>query len=110
MSLKPFFAKIIARNIYRKTQLWATNPIATQQQVFENLIFQAKNTQFGMDHHFDQIKTFEDFTKNVPVRDYEGLKSYVDRVVKGKENIFGKANLCILPKHLAQHLEQNIFR
>jgi GH3 auxin-responsive promoter len=90
MSLKPFFAKIFARNIYRKTQLWATNPIATQQQVFEDLIRQARNTQFGVDHHFDKIKTFEDFTKNVPIRDYEGLKSYVDKVVKGEENILWK--------------------
>jgi hypothetical protein len=90
MSLKSFFAKIFAQKIYRKTQLWATNPIATQQQVFEDLISQARNTQFGVDHHFDQIKTFEDFSKNVPVRDYEGLKSYVDKVVKGEENILWK--------------------
>jgi len=90
MSLKSFFAKIFAQKIYRKTQLWATNPIATQQQVFEDLIRQAKNTQFGIDHHFDQIKTFEDFSKNVPIRDYEALKSYVDKVVKGEEDILWK--------------------
>jgi hypothetical protein len=90
MSLKPFFAKIFARNIYRKTQLWATNPIETQQRVFEDLIHQAKNTHFGADHHFDQVKTFEDFAKAVPVRDYEGLKPYVDKVVKGEENVLWK--------------------
>jgi len=90
MSIKSIVAKIFAQKIYRKTQLWATNPIATQQRVFENLIRQAKNTQFGTDHHFDQIKTFEDFAKNVPVRDYEGLKSYVDKVVKGEANILWK--------------------
>jgi phenylacetate-coenzyme A ligase PaaK-like adenylate-forming protein len=90
MSLKPFFAKIFARNIYRKTQIWANNPIETQQRIFEDLILQAKNTQFGIDHHFDQIETFEDFAKNVPVRDYEGLKPYVDKVVKGEENILWK--------------------
>ncbi|WP_281297808.1 GH3 auxin-responsive promoter family protein [Flavobacterium limnophilum] len=90
MSLKPFFAKLFAQKIYRKTQLWATNPTKTQQRVFEDLIRQARNTQFGIDHHFDQIKTFEDFSRNVPVRDYEGLKSYVDKVVKGEENILWK--------------------
>jgi hypothetical protein len=90
MSLKSFFAKIFAQKIYRKTQLWATNPIATQRKVFEELILQAKNTQFGIDHHFDQIKTAEDFANAVPVRDYEGLKSYVDKVVKGEENILWK--------------------
>ena len=90
MSLKPFFAKIFAKKIYEKTQIWVNNPIETQQKVFENLIREAKNTQFGIDHHFNQIKTFEDFAKNVPVRDYEGLKSYVDKVVKGEENILWK--------------------
>jgi phenylacetate-coenzyme A ligase PaaK-like adenylate-forming protein len=90
MSLKPFLAKIFARNVYRKTQLWATSPIETQQRVFEDLIRQAKKTQFGIDHHFDQINTFEDFSKNVPVRDYEGLKSYIDKVVKGEENVLWK--------------------
>ena len=90
MSLKSFFAKILARNIYRKTQLWANNPVATQQRVFEDLVRQAEKTQFGVDHHFDHIKTFIDFAKNVPVRDYEGLKSYVDKVVKGEENVLWK--------------------
>lgn len=90
MSLKPFFAKLFAQKIYRKTQLWANNPIETQHKVFEDLIRQAKNTQFGIDHHFDQIKTFEDFAKNLPVRDYEGLKNYVDKVVKGEENVLWK--------------------
>lgn len=90
MSLKSFFATIFAYTIYRKTQLWATNPIETQRNVFEDLIRQAKNTKFGIDHQFDQIKTVEDFAKNVPVRDYEELKPYIDKVVKGEENVLWK--------------------
>ena len=90
MSIKSIAAKFFAKKIYRKTQLWAKNPIATQRNVFEDLIRQAKNTQFGIDHHFDQIKTFEDFSNNVPVRDYEDLKPYIDKVVKGEKNILWK--------------------
>jgi len=90
MSLKLFFAKIFAKEIYRKTQVWATNPIETQRKVFEDLIRQAKNTSFGLDHHFNQIKTVADFAKNVPIRDYEALKPYVERVVKGEENVLWK--------------------
>jgi hypothetical protein len=90
MSLKPFFAKIFAKKIYRKTKLWANNPIETQSKVFEDLIRQAKNTKFGIDHHFDQIKTTEDFVKHVPIRDYEELKFYIEKVVKGEENILWK--------------------
>ncbi len=90
MLLKLFFAKIFAKEIYRKTQVWATNPIETQRKVFEDLIRQAKNTSFGIDHHFNQIKTVADFAKNVPIRDYEALKPYVERVVKGEENVLWK--------------------
>ena len=90
MSIKSIAAKFFAKKIYHKTQLWAKNPIATQRNVFENLIRQAKNTQFGTDHHFDQIKTFEDFSNNVPIRDYEDLKPYIEKVVKGEENILWK--------------------
>ena len=90
MSIKSIAAKFFAKKIYRETQLWAKNPIATQRNVFEDLIRQAKNTQFGIDHYFDQIKTFEDFSNNVPIRDYEDLKPYIEKVVKGEENILWK--------------------
>jgi hypothetical protein len=90
MSIKSIAAKFFAKKIYHKTQLWAKNPIPTQRNVFEDLIRQAKNTQFGIDHYFDQIKTFEDFSNNVPIRDYEDLKPYIEKVVKGEENILWK--------------------
>ena len=90
MSIKSIAAKIFAQKIYKKTQLWANNPIETQKKVLQKLIKDAKQTQFGIDHHFDQIKNEKDFSKQVPVRDYEALKPYVDKVVKGEENILWK--------------------
>lgn len=90
MSIKSIAAKIFAKSIHKKTQKWASNPVETQQNVFNDLIRQAKETQFGKDHKFNEIKTFEDFANQVPIRDYEELKPYVDRVVKGEENILWK--------------------
>jgi phenylacetate-coenzyme A ligase PaaK-like adenylate-forming protein len=90
MSLKSFLAKQFAKSIYKKTKSWADNPIETQRKVFKDIIRQAKITQFGIDHHFDSINTFQDFSKKVPIRDYEALKPYVDRVVQGEENILWK--------------------
>ena len=90
MSIKAIAAKLFAKKIVRKTQEWAQNPIATQEAVFKKLIKEAKHTQFGKDHHFEQIQLYADFVQNVPIRDYEGLKSYVDRVVNGEENVLWK--------------------
>ncbi len=90
MSVKSLAAKIFAKVIHNKTQKWVQNPIETQQKVFQNLIASADDTQFGKDHNFTKIKSFEDFAKQVPIRDYEELRPYVDRVVKGEEDILWK--------------------
>ncbi|OYU81341.1 MAG: hypothetical protein CFE23_04395 [Flavobacterium sp. BFFFF1] len=86
-SIKALAAKIFASRVFRNTQKWSRNPEATQQKVFTQLIQKAKNTDFGRDHHFDQIQSFEDFSKQVPIRDYEQLKDYVEKVVKGQSDI-----------------------
>jgi hypothetical protein len=90
MSLKSVAAKLFAKVIHNKTQKWVQNPIETQQKVFQNLIASADDTQFGKDHNFAEIKSFEDFAKQVPIRDYEELRPYVDRVVKGEVDILWK--------------------
>jgi hypothetical protein len=87
MGLKQFAAKIFAKYIVQQTAQWANEPIVTQEGVFAALIAQARHTQFGKDHGFDQIKTHGDFIKSVPVRDYEDLKPYVQKVVAGEKDV-----------------------
>ena len=90
MTLKAFAAKLFAKRIHTTTQKWATNPVVTQQKIFQELLAVAKETQFGKDHNFSNISTFQEFAQQVPVRDYEQLKPYVDRVVNGEDNILWK--------------------
>jgi hypothetical protein len=90
MSVKAFAAKLFAKRIHAQTQKWANDPVATQEKVLASLLKTAAPTKFGKDHHFSSIKSHADFIQNVPVRDYEGLKPYVDLVVNGEENILWK--------------------
>ena len=90
MSIKIKLAKFFAKKIYNKNQKWIEKPIETQNKVFNALIQKASKTEFGKDHNFGSIKTFEDFAKQVPIRDYEALKPYVDKVVRGEKNILWK--------------------
>jgi hypothetical protein len=87
MSIKSFAAKIFAKVVVARTQKWTAQPELTQERVFKKLIATARETQFGKDHQFASIKTHVDFSKKVPVRDYEALKPYVDRVVEGEANV-----------------------
>lgn len=90
MSIKAVAARLFASKIYSETQTWAKKPVETQQKIFKQLIKKAKETSFGQDHKFDQIETIADFQKNVPVRDYEDLKPYIEKVVKGEADILWK--------------------
>lgn len=87
MSIKSFAATIFARRIRRKIDIWAKNPISTQEKVFKNLIDIAQNTAFGNDHDFKNIQSYQDFTARVPIKDYEQLKIYFDRVVAGESDV-----------------------
>jgi len=87
LSIKPAIAKSLAKRVYKRIHKWASNPIETQEKVFENLISRATTTTFGEDHDFISINNHSDFVKRVPVRDYEALKPYIEKVVAGEEDI-----------------------
>jgi phenylacetate-coenzyme A ligase PaaK-like adenylate-forming protein len=87
MSIKSFFAIPFAKIATRKVFKWAEKPHKTQEKVFKHLLSEGGKTAFGKDHNFDTITNYEDFKKEVSVTDYEGLKTYVDRVVAGESDV-----------------------
>ncbi len=90
MGIRSFLAKPFAAYIASETKKWSMEPFRTQHEIFKNLIDQAKDTAFGRDHNFSSIRNYSDFKKQVPIRDYEALKPYIERVVHGEENILWK--------------------
>lgn len=87
MSIKSFAARIFASYVHKQTQTWAQNPVVAQEKVFKKLIEFAGDTAFAKAHAFKTIKNHTDFITHVPVRDYEALRPFVDRVVAGESNI-----------------------
>ena len=87
MGLKSKLSILFARYIVSKQKAWMDEPIATSRADFNKLIEKGKKTAFGIDHNFDGIKSYEDFKKNVPIRDYEGLKPYIERVKDGEKDV-----------------------
>ena len=86
-SIKAYLSKLFAAHIARKIKGWSDHPIDTQNRVFKDLIKSAINTQFGKDHNFSLIKDYRAFVQNVPVRDYEALKPYVEKAVRGESDV-----------------------
>ncbi len=87
MSLKSLSARIFAKIVVSQTRKWASNPVVIQEGVFKSLIKKASCTQFGKDHNFQNIHSHNEFVEQVPVRDYEALKPYIEKMVAGEENV-----------------------
>ncbi|NGZ90571.1 GH3 auxin-responsive promoter family protein [Psychroflexus maritimus] len=87
MSLKSFAAKIFAKLVQAQTKAWANKPVQTQQKVFQMLLHKAKNTAYGRAHNFAAIKTPEDFRNKVKISDYEAVRPYVERILKGESDV-----------------------
>lgn len=87
MGIKASLSLPFAKLVKLKNDNWAKSPEKTQEKIFKNLIKSATQTQFGKDHHFNTIKNYTDFKKNVPIREYEGLRIYVDKIIDGEEDV-----------------------
>ncbi|MEM8584465.1 MAG: GH3 auxin-responsive promoter family protein [Bacteroidota bacterium] len=77
----------IARYIARGVKKRAARALSEQDRIFKSLIKQATDTAFGRDHHFDSIKTHDDFQARVSLRDYEALRPYVERIKADEEGV-----------------------
>ncbi|MCB0548993.1 MAG: GH3 auxin-responsive promoter family protein [Phaeodactylibacter sp.] len=98
MGFKSFIVKPLANKIARDINRWSANAVAAQEGVFYNLLQTGRRTAFGKDHGFDKIGGYEAFREQVPIRDYEGLKGYIDRIKKGESDVLWKGR----PKYFAK--------
>ncbi len=76
---------------FRKRMMVIENAIVnsgeTQLKVLNRLLQDARNTEWGRKYDFKSIKNYNDFKSRVPLQDYESLKPFIDRIMKGEENI-----------------------
>lgn len=87
MGFRSTLIRPFARSIARSIDRWSADALACQENIMHQLTRDASHTAFGRDHHFSAIRTYEDFKQSVPVRDYEELKHYVERIKTGEKDV-----------------------
>ncbi|MEO6453550.1 MAG: GH3 auxin-responsive promoter family protein [Ginsengibacter sp.] len=90
MKIKSFLAKPFANYIFKQIKKSMSTAVADQGNLLQQLIKTAAKTEFGKQHSFENIKTHADFIQNVPIRDYEDLKKYIEAIKQGKHNVLWK--------------------
>ncbi len=90
MNLKSLFAKPFASYIYNQIKKGTETAITDQENILKSLLKTGTNTEFGKEHGFENIKTYDDYKKAVPIKDYEQLKPYIQKIKEGKHNVLWK--------------------
>lgn len=90
MKIKSWLAKPFATYIARQTRKSAATAVQDQLKIFNELIKSASHTEFGKEHSFAEIRSYQEFIQRVPVRDYEAFKPYISRIKEGKHNVLWK--------------------
>jgi len=98
MGIKAAIILPVAKWTAMSIRSWSTKAVEDQNKILENLVHKAKHTVFGKDHRFSEIESYEDFKALVPIRDYEGLRSYVDLIIEGKSDVLWPG----MPKYFAK--------
>ena len=90
MKIKSFFAKPFAAYIHKQIKKGMETAVEDQQSIFLSLLKAAAKTDFGKEHGFDKIKTYQEFIQQVPIRDYEQFKPYIEKIKQGRHNVLWK--------------------
>ena len=69
-------------------ELFIKYPIDVQDELLMRLIQFAKSTEFGNEHDFTSINSYEEFTSKVPIQQYESIEPLIERCRKGEQNLF----------------------
>jgi len=87
MSIKSIISLPFAKYVVSKNNKWKNNAVKIQHTLMLKLLNQAQHTVFGKDHNFSTINSYSDFKNQIPTRDYEELRPYVQQIIDGGENI-----------------------
>ncbi len=73
---------------FHQIELFLKYPNEVQEELLFQLLYKAKDTQFGKTYGFDSIKNYQTFADRVPVSSYEDYQDMIERSRLGENNIF----------------------
>lgn len=68
-------------------------PGEVQKMQLLNLLEDAECTEWGKKYDYASISNIEDFQKSVPISNYDDLKPYIERMVKGERSVLWRGSI-----------------
>ena len=84
--LAPAISRLARLRLWSIEQ-WIADPVEAQHNVWQDLLAAGQYTEFGRNYGFSRVQSVAGYKKTVPVQRYEDLKPFIDRMLKGEENV-----------------------
>jgi len=90
--LNSLFSWVLKKRVHQ-IELFKQYPHEVQREVMLRLVSEAKNTEFGVKNRFGDIRSYSDFQEQIAVSNYEEFYPYIDRIMKGEQNVLWPTNI-----------------
>jgi hypothetical protein len=90
MKIKSFLAKPFASYIYKGIRKGMNTALADQDSILKSLVKTGRNTEIGKEAGLDKVNSYEEFRQAIPIRDYEQLRPWIDKIKEGRHNVLWK--------------------
>ncbi|MBK7562109.1 MAG: GH3 auxin-responsive promoter family protein [Chitinophagaceae bacterium] len=84
--LSPAISSLARMRLWR-IEAWKNNPIDAQREVLQDLVTSAQYTEFGRKYNFSNLYSVREFKASIPIHEYSDLKPYIERMMKGEQNV-----------------------
>jgi hypothetical protein len=91
--LSPAISRLARMRLWRiqnwihQIELFMKYPHDVQDEILKKLLQSARGTEFGKKYDFDSITNYEQFAERVPIASYEDMFPYIERLMRGEQNI-----------------------
>ncbi len=90
MKIKSFLARPFASYIYKGIRKGMTTAVADQENILKNQLKVGRITEIGKEARLDKVNGYEEFRQAVPIRDYEEMSDWIDKIKEGRHNVLWK--------------------
>lgn len=71
----------------RHIRRYMADPHGVQKYWFERLLLTARDTEWGEQYSFRNIKSHRQFANRIPIQSYDSLKPYIERMMLGEKDV-----------------------
>ncbi len=85
------FACSLGMTEHKKLEIYAKNANKVQQTLLKKLMKKNASTEYGKKYNFKEVKSIEDYQKNIPLTYYEDYSGYIQRMLDGEKGLITNA-------------------